>query len=101
MIDRWLEEARLGAVRRLAYALCKLKHLRTLDLGHNQLASLPQNLGDLTELSDFLYLHDNRLTTVPSSIRRLQKLRYLNISDNLISAFPGSICSLSNLIELR
>jgi len=81
--------------------LCKLKHLRTLDLGHNQLTSLPQNLGDLTELSDFLYLHDNRLATVPSSIGRLQKLRYLNISDNLISAFPGSICSLSNLIELR
>src|SRR5215469_7794404 len=75
--------------------LGRLRHLRTLDLGHNQLASLPESLGDLTELSDFLYLHDNRLTNLPSSIRRLERLRYLNISGNSISAFPEPICSLS------
>jgi Leucine-rich repeat (LRR) protein len=34
-----------------------LKNLRTLDLGHNQLITLPETLGDLVSLTDFLYLH--------------------------------------------
>ena len=39
-----------------------LKKLRMLDLGHNKLAGLPDALGDLSGLTDFLYLHDNGLT---------------------------------------
>lgn len=45
--------------------LDQLQCLRTLDLGHNRISVLPESLGDLTELSDFLYLHDNRLETLP------------------------------------
>ncbi len=45
----------------------RLKRLRMLDLGHNQLATLPDSLGYLDGLSDFLYLHDNRLSSLPSS----------------------------------
>jgi Leucine-rich repeat (LRR) protein len=78
-----------------------LTSLRTLDLGHNRLHCVPEEIGNLAELSDFLYLHDNRLDSLPASIERLQKLRYLNISQNLFSDFPSSICSLSNLFELR
>ena len=44
-----------------------LKQLRMLDLGHNALAHLPEELGDLTGLRDFLYLHDNRLASLPDS----------------------------------
>jgi len=40
----------------------RLKSLRTLDLGHNQLPRVPDALADLDGLTDFLYLHDNRLT---------------------------------------
>jgi Leucine-rich repeat (LRR) protein len=43
-----------------------LRNLRTLDLGHNKLANVPEALGDLAGLTGFLYLHDNRLTSVPS-----------------------------------
>jgi Leucine-rich repeat (LRR) protein len=45
------------------------KRLRMLDLGHNKLAHLPDALGDLGGLTDFLYLHDNELTTLPEPQR--------------------------------
>ena len=72
-----------------------------LDLGHNQLAWLPESLADIDGLTDFLYLHDNRLTALPSSLGRLTKLRYLNISENAFEAFPECVCSMSSLMELR
>ena len=78
-----------------------LRHLRMLDLGHNALSSLPDELGDLTQLSDFLYLHDNRLSALPVSLSGLKRLRYLNISKNLFEIFPEAICGMTALRELR
>ena len=49
-----------------------LKRLRMLDLGHNRLTGVPDSLGDLDGLTDFVYPHDNRLTVLPSSLGRLQ-----------------------------
>jgi Leucine-rich repeat (LRR) protein len=54
----------------------RLKRLRMLDLGHNELTRVPDALADLDGLTDFLYLHDNRLTSLPSSLERLTQLRY-------------------------
>ena len=78
-----------------------MRSLQTLDLGHNHLTQLPEALGDLVELRDFLYLHDNRLESLPSSMQRLRELRYLNISENQFSIFPESICDMASLVELR
>jgi Leucine-rich repeat (LRR) protein len=68
----------------------RLKRLRMLDLGHNQLTWLPESLADIDGLTDFLYLHDNRLTALPSSLGRLTKLRYLNISENAFERFRNA-----------
>lgn len=78
-----------------------LKRLRMLDLGHNQLTRLPDALGEIVDLSDFLYLHDNRLVGLPDPLGRLTKLRYLNISENSFSAVPASVCEMVGLLELR
>jgi Leucine-rich repeat (LRR) protein len=78
-----------------------LKRLRMLDLGHNLLTRLPEELSELDGLSDFLYLHDNRLTSLPDSLEQLTKLRYLNISQNEFEVFPQCISNMSGLIELR
>jgi Leucine-rich repeat (LRR) protein len=79
----------------------RLKMLRMLDLGHNQLAQLPDEIGDLPNLTDFLYLHDNRLSSLPSSFGNLTRLRYLNASENVFEATPECVCRMSSLLELR
>ncbi len=78
-----------------------LRKLRMLDLGHNRLTEVPDALGDLDGLTDFLYLHDNRLQSLPQSLARLTRLRYLNISRNAFEAVPECACGMSSLIELR
>ena len=78
-----------------------MRTLRMLDLGHNRLTTVPEALGDLDTLGDFLYLHDNKLGSLPSSLERLTKLRYLNISENAFEIFPECVCGMANLIELR
>jgi Leucine-rich repeat (LRR) protein len=79
----------------------RLKKLRMLDPGHNTLTSVPDGLADLDGLTDFLYLHDNRLTSLPSSLARLTRLHYLNMSENAFEVFPECVSSMSSLIELR
>ena len=54
-----------------------LTSLRTLDLGHNALTSLP-DLSALTRL-EILYIHDNALTALPALP---PSLTYLNVSEN-------------------
>ena len=46
----------------------RLKQLRMLDLGHNKLTQLPENLAEIEGLTDFLYLHDNRLASIRDSL---------------------------------
>ncbi len=68
-----------------------MKRLRMLDLGHNNLTHLPDALSRLDALSDFLYLHDNKLRSLPTCFERLSKLRYLNISQNAFEELPPCI----------
>ena len=81
--------------------LGRLKNLRMLNRGHNQLTSIPAKLGDITELTDFLYLHDNRLTALPSFLGQLKRLRYLNIAENALHQLPECGIEIAGLIELR
>jgi Leucine-rich repeat (LRR) protein len=68
--------------------------LRTLDLGHNRLRSVP-DLSALSQL-EILYLHDNALTALPALP---SSLTYLNVSENPL---PGlALPELPALIELR
>ena len=51
-----------------------LKKLRMLDLGHNRLTQVPDALADLDGLTDFLYLHDNQLTSLPCVSRQADQV---------------------------
>ena len=70
-------------------------------MGTTCLRPLPEEMGELTGLRDFLYLHDNRLTELPGSLGGMTALRYLNVSENLLERFPEAICRMTGLMELR
>ncbi len=76
-----------------------LTRLRTLDLGHNLLSSLPDSMAALEAL-EILYIHDNRLSELPAWIGSLRGLTYLNVAENGLRELP-SVARLSRLIELR
>ena len=79
-----------------------LRHLRMLDAGHNLIAILPRSFARLTTLTDYLYLHDNRLETLSDSVfEDFAHLRYLNLSDNPLRRIPASLGALGKLEELR
>ena len=91
-----------NALAELPDYIAALINLRTLDLGHNQLAELPDALGQLAGLTDYLYLHDNKLTALRESLfTRMIRLRYLNVSDNQLARLPDSIGNLWSLEELK
>ena len=50
---------------------CKLTHLIRVDLSKNQLASLPDDLGNLCNLQH-LDLYNNKLTGLPVSFSQLR-----------------------------
>ena len=79
----------------LPSGLAQLRNLRTLDAGHNLIVEVPE----LPEITDFLYLHDNRIRSM--SFKSLGRLRYLNLGDNPLDPLTDEIALLSSLEELR
>ena len=71
----------------------------TLDLSELGLTSLPEEIGNLTELQS-LDLYSNQLTTLPPSIGALTALRELNLSSNQLTALPESIGGFTALQRL-
>jgi len=70
-----------------------------LRLNDNQITALPENIGNLTNLTS-LFLYSNQLTTLPKSIGDLTFLEDLLLSENHITALPENIGKLTNLRSL-
>ncbi|CAH0550021.1 unnamed protein product [Brassicogethes aeneus] len=69
---------------------CLAMSLVTLNLSHNNLIFVPDQLVKLQNLNT-LHLYDNNLTTLPSGIGNLWKLRVFSASNNRLVTLPGSI----------
>ena len=76
-----------------------LDQLRTFQFG-NQLAALPPEIGNLTNLTH-LYLDANQLTALPPEIENLTNLTHLNLDRNQLTALPPEIGNLTNLTYLH
>jgi internalin A len=77
-----------------------LTELRSLDLGNNQLATLPPEIGLLAALQT-LELNDNQLATLPPEIGSLAALQRLIYYSNALQSLPPVICSLTALQTLH
>ncbi|CAM9669490.1 unnamed protein product [Scytosiphon promiscuus] len=76
-----------------ALSATPLKHL---NLGRNQLKSLPPELGKVGTL-ETLWVDDNAITDFPRSVLQLKRLQELRLSGNRIPEVPEEIAALSEL----
>ena len=67
--------------------------------GHDQLTSLPAEIGQLVSLVE-LDLGGNQLTSLPSEIGQLTSLTQLNLYNNQLTSLPAEIGQLTSLTEL-
>ena len=70
-----------------------------INLGSNNLASIPLELGALKGLKT-LWLDDNKITDFPVCICQLDGLEMLRLSGNELQTVPPSISNLQNLLVL-
>ena len=73
--------------------------LEDLNLGSNQLTSLPPEIGDLSSLMT-LWLDDNHFDDFPVVLCSIRSLEELRLSGNQLQFIPQSISSLGNLKTL-
>ncbi len=83
----------------LPESIGKLTQLTHLFCDHNHLTSLPESIGNLSQLQVF-HCNHNKLTTVPESIGNLQQLRRISLHNNQITHLPESIGNLQQLTHL-
>uniref|UniRef100_A0A8C5RZL6 Volume-regulated anion channel subunit LRRC8A n=1 Tax=Laticauda laticaudata TaxID=8630 RepID=A0A8C5RZL6_LATLA len=76
-----------------------LHRLTCLKLWYNQIAYIPVQIGNLTNL-ERLYLNRNKIEKVPTQLFFCRKLRYLDLSHNLLTCIPAEIGALQNLQNL-
>ena len=95
-IWRTIDEEKLTEVPEEVF---KLKNLKILNLGNNNLANVPESIGSLSNLIS-LDLKENRLIDLPESIGNLSNLTSLYLRDNRLISLPESIGNLSNLTSL-
>ena len=76
-----------------------LRELKTLWMSNNQLVGLPTSVQRLTKL-ERLVLDGNELTELPAEISDFRELRELSVSDNQLVGLPTSIQRLTKLEEL-
>jgi hypothetical protein len=77
-----------------------LQHLNVLNLSHNQLRALPEDMMCLPSLKCLDVSH-NRLVKLPATTSNLVNLHTLIVNNNHLTTFPGAIGRLqSNLTQL-
>lgn len=78
----------------------KFKNLRKLVISNTLIDAFPLEVCELERL-EYLDLSNNKIKEIPKGIRKLQSLLTLNLEGNSISTIPEELCSLKNLSVLN
>ena len=82
--------------------LARLTNLRELSLSHNSISDLqPHLIEPLKHTLRWLYLVDNRFSSVPAVLAEITGLKFLNLGSNSITYVPDFLRNLEQLKELR
>ena len=92
---RYAKQAKEVESERLSTAqpspwVCHLQTLTDLDLSENQLAALPESLGQLTELQS-LYIAGNQFTVLPEGVAALASLVEIDAANNRLADLPHDL----------
>lgn len=87
LTELWLDHNQLAQLPR---ELCQLTNLACLDVSENHLESLPEEIGGLVSLTD-LHLSQNFLESLPDGIGALSKLTILKVDQNRLTVLNYSI----------
>lgn len=90
-------------LRKFDPRILEIRNLKSLDLSHNSIQTLPSSFDRIPCLSE-LILHDNNITDIPtdfctSSARH--SLTLLDVSNNHLKMLRPSISQLSSLVTLK
>uniref|UniRef100_A0A8C6USB4 Malignant fibrous histiocytoma amplified sequence 1 n=1 Tax=Neogobius melanostomus TaxID=47308 RepID=A0A8C6USB4_9GOBI len=88
-----------NCLRNLNDDVGKLKALKKLSVSHNKIQHLPSQMGVLKFLEE-LDISFNELRVLPKSLCNLIKLRTLDADHNKLNQFPSEILGLGDLEEL-
>jgi len=89
-----------GDLYRIPRDIGLLTHIKDLDFANNKIAILPNELGNLTNLTT-LNLRENYLTKLFSGLKRLTHLVDLDLQRNEFTRLPEEIGDLKALTRLR
>jgi adenylate cyclase len=78
----------------------QLPALRTLNLDHNELRTLPDSLGELSHLR-CISCYDNKLVSLPATIGLLQCLETLGAHNNSLTELPVSLLNCASLMHIN
>ena len=78
----------------------RLPHLSYINLGHNQITTLPESFGLLFHMKTVI-INNNKLRELPQSFIHLVKLEKLDISHNSIRELPEGIGHMERLARLN
>jgi hypothetical protein len=81
-------------------ALIEKQQVVELGLYKRNLASLPENIGQLTALR-VLYIDNNKIENLPDSLGELKSLQRILMQWNEITSLPNTIVNLNNLGFIR
>ncbi|XP_050459108.1 leucine-rich repeat-containing protein 47-like [Cataglyphis hispanica] len=76
--------------------LFNLRQLNYLSITRTCLQSVPEEIGELTNLTT-LILHSNEIAELPSSIDKLINLKVFDCSRNKLASYPQQLCNLPQL----